>query len=76
MKELKFYGNVRFKNKDYFLTQDAYVDGIYENEGIEMKAIALDTNYQKVMVTWLFVHEENFEIEDYDYSKATSVEYI
>ena len=58
------------------MTQDAYVKGTFGNDILRMQATALDENYKKVFVTLEFVHEENFELDDYDYSIATSVKYI
>ncbi len=74
--ELKDYGTVVFERREYLLLEQAYIAKCYEHDMLQMQATALDSNYDKVFVTWLFVHEENFELEDYDYSKATSVEYI
>jgi hypothetical protein len=77
MNELKFYGTVEFENKNYLLIEEAYIGNDYYSDDIlKMQATALDENFKKVFVTWEFVHEENFELDDYHYSIATSVEYI
>ena len=74
--EFKNYGEVTFNGKEYLLLEEAYIGNETTEYITVMKATALDNNYDKVLVKWNFVYEENSELDDYDYSIATSVEYI
>jgi hypothetical protein len=75
--EFKNYGTVEFEGKKYLLLEEAYISTKELTEYITvMQAIALDKNYEKVMVNWEFTYDENLELDDYDYSIATSVTYL
>jgi len=69
-------GEITFKGKEYLLLQEPYIGNETTEYITVMQATALDSNDEKVLIKWNFVYKENFELNDYDHSVATSIEYI